>query len=98
MWKTFYSPAELLRKPHVVPSLIVSVCIVVVLITGIGLWLNRNMIYVRPIAEASSSSGGMYFVSQSAGSWRTAGCVQAFGRSVSLHGNQLLVEGHRDSR
>jgi len=53
MWKTVYSPAELLRKPHVVPSLIASVCIVLVLITGVGLWLNRDMIHVSPIAEAT---------------------------------------------
>lgn len=53
MGKTFYSPAELLRKPHVVPSLIASVCIVFVLIIGVGLWLKRNMIHVSPIAEAT---------------------------------------------
>jgi hypothetical protein len=53
MWKNFYSPAELLRKPHVVPSLIASVCIVFVIIIGVGLWLNRNMIHVIPIAEAT---------------------------------------------
>jgi hypothetical protein len=52
MGKTFYSPTELLRKPHVVPSLIASVCVVFVLTTGVGLWLNRNMVYVTPIAEA----------------------------------------------
>jgi hypothetical protein len=53
MAKNFYSPAELLRKPHVVPSLIASVCFVFVLITVSGLWLNRNMIHVSPIAEAT---------------------------------------------
>jgi hypothetical protein len=53
MGKTFYSPAELLKKPHVVPSLIASVCIVFALVTGVGLWLNRNMIHISPIAEAT---------------------------------------------
>jgi hypothetical protein len=53
MWKTFYSPAELLKKPHVVPSLIASICIVFVLVIVVGLWLNGNMIHVSPIAEAT---------------------------------------------
>jgi len=52
MGNTFYSPAELLRKPHVVPRLIASVCIVFIIVTAVGLWLNRDMIYVSPIAEA----------------------------------------------
>jgi hypothetical protein len=52
MGKTFYSPMEILRKPHVVTSLIASVGIVFVLTAGVWLWLNRNMIHVSPIAEA----------------------------------------------
>jgi hypothetical protein len=52
MGELFYSPAELLRKPYVKPSIIASICAVVILVAAVGFWLNMDMIYVSPIAKA----------------------------------------------
>jgi hypothetical protein len=47
------SPMELLKKPYVVVSLIISFAIAVLVITFAGILFKRNMIYISPIAEVT---------------------------------------------
>lgn len=47
------SPVELLKKPYVRVSLIISFAISVLVVTFAGILLKQNMIYISPIAEVT---------------------------------------------
>jgi hypothetical protein len=47
----FYSPAELLRKPYFVVSIISSMAAVIVITVSLALFLGQNKIYISKIAE-----------------------------------------------